>query len=376
MTHAMQALTLPILNQPIVVSARFRENADAMEQLLTSQGASCTIALAVEEIINAIQADAALVIITEEALAAAPTIDWLSNCLNQQPKWSDIPVIFLLKDCRQFTTCLRLLRETHCQRSILMLETPLKHHEFLSVIKSCLQNRQRQYALRDILQELHQSNRTLESFGHTVAHELRNPLGVMMTSLDLLARSPLEDRQQHLVEMGLRNSRRMDQTMRALLEFGKLGDRRRLMFDSVDMTDVVEQALQGLQALIDTHQVHIERMELPTVTGNRDLLVRLISNLIKNAIVHNDNDMPFVLVSVEKQANRYQFQITDNGPGIAEEHQHQIFNMFAQIQSVQKQGSGIGLALCRRIVQQHQGDLRVQSEVGQGSTFYFDLPTS
>lgn len=360
---------------PILLTTQKRANAQMMMQVLTAKGLPCIDVFELDAVIEAIQANnVALVILTEAALGTAPDFDKFLESLGQQPPWSDVPIIFLLKDCQHFLHCRAMLRHAAYCRNITLLELPLKQQEFLSVVQTALQNRQRQFELRDTLGRLQTSNQALESFGHTVSHELRNPLGVITTSLDLLARSQLEPRQRRLVQMGLGMARKMNHTMNILLDYGKLNAEHLIEFEPVNMMTVVEQSIQSLQTIIEAHPVNINWQNLPTVWGNGELLIRLTCNLIKNAIVHHGKGKIIITITSEEQPERYQFQIIDNGPGIPPEEQEQIFAMFARSKSSNAEGKGIGLALCRRIVEQHQGTLGVQSELGQGTTFYFDLP--
>lgn len=361
---------------PVLLVTQQQANAQMIQRVLSVQGLPCINVPNLDAVIEAILANnAALIILTEAALGTAPNFDKFLEILGQQPAWSDVPIIFLLKNCQHFLHSGTLLRHAAYSRSITLLEMPLKQQEFLSVVQTALQSRQRQFELRDTLNQLQDSNQALESFGHTVSHELRNPLGVITTSLDLLARSQqLNSRQQNLVQIGLRTARKMNQTMSILLDYGKLNAKHLIEFEQVEMMAVVEQSIQNLQTIIEAHPVIINWQNLPIVWGNGELLIRLTSNLIKNAIVHHRGGEIMITITADEQSERYRFQVTDNGPGIPPEEQERIFAMFARSKSSGTEGKGIGLALCRRIVEQHRGTLGVQSEVGQGTTFYFDLP--
>ncbi len=371
-----RADTQELSSDTIVIATRLRQNAEVMGQFLETQGQSWLETDSIETVVTAIRAEIGLVIITEEMLSLDHNFEKLVDCLNEQPKWSDIPVIFLLKNCRHFSSSMSMFESTCHQRSITLLEIPLKRREFNSTVRTCLNNRQRQFELRDTLSQLHQSNQALENFSHVVAHELRNPLNVVTGSLDLLERSPLENQQQTIVEMGLRTSHKMNKTLTTLLEFSKLESRQNLIFEPTDMNLVMEEAMNKLQTIIDVHQASVNWNHLPVVQGNADLLEKLVSNLIKNAIIHNGTTAPRVMVMSELRADRYYFQIIDNGPGIPSEDQSEIFKLFSRVGKTRVEGSGIGLALCQRIVEQHGGHLGVDSELDQGSTFYFDLATA
>lgn len=360
--------------ETVVIATQLSQNAEAIRQVLEVQGLPCVAADSIAAVTTAIRAEAGLVVITEELLSLDPNFEQLVNGLNQQPEWSDIPVIFLLKDCRHFPTCMARLHASRHQHSITMLEMPLKRREFHSIVQSCLTHRRRQFQLRDTLRQLNESNQALEGFSHTVAHELRNPLGIVTGSLDLLQKKPLEEREEKLVQMSLRTARKMDQILTTLLQYGKLKSRRDLPFEPVDMNLVVERAVTGLRNIIEAHQAVIDWEHLPVVIGNANLLENLVSNLIKNALIHKGMAVPMVTVTSQQRGDRGYFQIVDNGAGIAAADQQKIFELFARVGQRRTEGSGIGLALCQRIVQQHGGSLGVESALGQGSTFYFDLP--
>ncbi len=368
----------------VILAARTGPNATVLREVLEMQATVCQGEPTVEVVSEAIASQVSLVVLTEEVLADRNLVKQLDERLSQQPDWSDIPIIILLSECQRFGDCLALLSQTTHHRSVMLLELPLKRPIFAALVSACLRNRARQYALRDTLHQLKESNEILESFSHTVAHELRNPLGVVTSSLDLIERTDLSPQQQKLVAMGLRTAKGMNQTVGALLDYGKLRSHATENFAAVDMNTVITESTIVLQSLIqksanNNRPVDITWKDLPTVHGNQQLLIQLASNLIKNAIVHNDTTAPTVTITAKKQplsseASRWIIRITDNGPGIPPKAQTSIFEMFNRAGKTRTEGSGIGLALCQRVIEQHQGTLGVNSTVGAGSTFYFDLP--
>ncbi|MEO0769776.1 MAG: ATP-binding protein [Cyanobacteria bacterium J06649_4] len=383
-------------HRQIVLAARLGDNANVLREVLESEGQVEVQAPTVETVERAIAREAALIVLTEEVLTNQAKATKLGHCLSQQPAWSDIPVIILLKECQRFGDYLSLLGETTHHRSVLLLELPLKRMIFATVVRASLQNRKRQYALRDSLFQLQESNQALENFSYTAAHELRNPLGRVKTGFDLLARTKLEPQQQKLVDMGQRTANGMNNLLGALLNYSKVQTTTD-EFTDVDMESVVQEAVDVVQDTIETAQASVTWETLPLVRGNRQLLVQLMSNLIKNAIVHNDAGVPKVIISAQRSDNnedsekaqqewviapptttlpRWRFEITDNGPGISADRQDQIFVMFNRAGNNRATGNGIGLALCRRVAQQHQSTIGVQSVIGEGSTFYFDLSST
>lgn len=358
----------------IVLSASLGQNATVLRQALESQGLVCVDAPTVRAVGDAISTDAALIVLTEDALPTEGEIQDLAKCLKNQPEWSDIPVILLLKDCRRFPSCMAFLRNAEYYGSLILLEMPLKQQEFVTVVRSCLQNRRRQYDLRDTLYQLRESNQALENFSHLVAHELRNPLNAIVPSLEMLTKDDsINAMAQKLAQLGYRSAKNMDLTIQAMLNYGKLKAQEHINFESVDLNLVVERAVLNLQQVIKDKQAKVDWEQLPTVRGNEQLLIQLISNLIKNALVHNTANSPEVRISAQLQSERWQLCVTDNGSGISPENREKIFALFERAGNNQVEGSGIGLALCRRIVELHQGTIGVRSQPDRGSTFYFDL---
>lgn len=389
-SHASRA---PISTQPneherIVLAARLGANADVLREVLAAEAQVQIEPPTVEAVSLAIEQEASLVVLTEEVLTDEVLARQLGDRISQQPTWSDIPVIILLKECQRFGDCLALLGETTHHRSILLLELPLKRMIFSTIVKACLQNRRRQYELRHTLSQLRESNQALQNFSYTAAHELRNPLGVAKNSFDLLARTSLEPKQQKFVDMGQRTTERMNQLIGALLDYSKIQTTAD-DFTDLNMTEIVQEAVDSLQVLIKEKQADITWSSLPTVRGHRQLLIQLMSNLIKNAIVHNTHSTPSVVISAQTNLEfestasqktaadpgqtRWFFFVADNGPGIPPEVQTEIFEMFNRAGKSRADGSGIGLALCQRVAKQHDTTIKLKSEIDGGSTFYFDL---
>ncbi|MEL6352345.1 MAG: ATP-binding protein [Cyanobacteria bacterium J06627_28] len=379
----------------IVLAARLGANARVLEEVLEAEAQVQTELPTVEAVSVAIETEASMVVLTEEVLTDEALAKQLGDRISQQPSWSDIPVIILLSECQRFGDCLALLGQTTHHRSVLLLELPLRRTIFSTMVRACLQNRRRQYELRDTLLQLQESNQALENFSYTAAHELRNPLGAAKTSFDLLARTSLTTQQQKFVDLGQRTTHKMNQLISTLLDYSKIrADANE--FTAVNMTSVVQEAVDGLQVLIKEKQADVSWGTLPVVRGSRQLLIQLVSNLIKNAIVHNTSTAPKVAIAAQSTAeldfntanllqgdnvrddraqksNRWFFFVSDNGPGMDPEIQSQIFNMFNRAGKSRADGSGIGLALCQRVAQQHGTTVRVKSQPGAGSTFYFDL---
>ena len=169
-------------------------------------------------------------------------------------------------------------------------------------------------------------------------------------------------------------ARRMRNLVEDLLQFSRLETEARA-FEACDCNSLVEEAANNLLAAVEESGARIEREGLPTVLGDRAQLVQLFQNLLANAVKFRSEAPPEVHVSAERKGEEWVFSVEDNGIGIETDRTQEIFKLFHRLQP-ELPGTGIGLALCQRIVERHGGRIWVESRPGQGSTFFFTLPVS
>jgi len=143
---------------------------------------------------------------------------------------------------------------------------------------------------------------------------------------------------------------------------------------NVPIAEVLDWAQNNLHLAVQTSNAEISYAEMPMVRGNRIALVQLFQNLLSNAIKYRSSEPAQIRISAERQANRWLFAVRDNGIGIDPAYHQRIFRLFQRLHSQEFPGTGIGLTLCRKIVQAHGGKIWVESEVGMGATFFFTLP--
>jgi chemotaxis family two-component system sensor kinase Cph1 len=143
----------------------------------------------------------------------------------------------------------------------------------------------------------------------------------------------------------------------------------------IDCNLVFEDACANLQLTIRQNQASVTRADLPRIAGDCFQLLQLFQNLIGNAIKYRSSEAPVVLLGASRQGDNWVFSVQDNGIGIAEQHHPRIFQIFQRLHTqTEYSGTGIGLAICQRIVDRHGGRLWVESEPDRGSTFYFSIP--
>ena len=238
-------------------------------------------------------------------------------------------------------------------------------------------NRQRvESALLKSNQELARSNAELEQFAYVASHDLQAPLATIASYAQLLEKrykDQLDSQANKFIGNIIQGCTRMQSLIDDLLEYSRVG-RSQKPFKTTNCNQVVEQALANLQVVIRDTKAVVSYSELPVVTGDVSQLMQLFQNLVGNAIKYRQDAPPAVCISACKQQNNWLFSVSDNGIGIAPQHQERIFQIFQRLHTQKEySGTGIGLAICQKIVEGHGGRIWVESEPGQGSTFHFIL---
>lgn len=182
----------------------------------------------------------------------------------------------------------------------------------------------------------------------------------------------LTGQQSEALEFVRGGARRMRHLVEDLLQFSRLETEARA-FEACDCNSLVEEAANNLIAVVEESGARIEREGLPTVLGDRAQLVQLLQNLLANAMKFRGEAPPEIFVSAKREDEEWVFSVEDNGIGIGREHSREIFKLFHRLHP-ELPGTGIGLALCQRIVERHGGRIWVESRPGKGATFRFTLP--
>ena len=226
-------------------------------------------------------------------------------------------------------------------------------------------------------EELERSNAELEQFAYVASHDLQEPLRMITSFTQLLAKrykGKLDSEADEFIGYAVDGANRMQALIRDLLEFSRVGTRG-AEFEQVNCELALENAVQNLKAAIDESGAAVTHDPLPTVTADRAQLLRVFQNLIGNAIKFRGKAQPEIHVSVDRQGKEWVFSAQDNGIGIDPEYKERIFAVFQRLHSSSDyQGTGIGLSICRKIVERHGGRIWIESELGKGSTFYFSIP--
>ncbi|MDP8981290.1 MAG: PAS domain S-box protein [Acidobacteriota bacterium] len=228
-------------------------------------------------------------------------------------------------------------------------------------------------------ERLTRANADLQQFAYVTSHDLQEPLRTIQACTELFMRKSgdkLESSERELLELVINASKRMTGLIGDLLTYSRSHDEER-PFSLVQTADVVEWAVNNLDlAIRSTHaEVIRQRENLPAVRGNHIALVQVFQNLISNAIKYRSGEPPRIQITAEKRDDMWLFSVRDNGIGIAPAYHKRVFLLFQRLHTSQEYpGTGIGLAVCRKIVQSHGGEIWVESEAGHGSTFKFTIP--
>jgi len=225
--------------------------------------------------------------------------------------------------------------------------------------------------------ELRRSNLELERFASVASHDLQEPLRKMTTFSELLEKhlgGKLDDPGKIYLSRIVESSHRMRQLIEDLLTYSR-ASREPIVRAPTPVDTVLDEALGNLELIISERHVQIVRGSMPTVIGQHGALVQLFQNLTSNAIRFGPAEGAKVEFRSRKQKGEWVFSIVDNGIGIDPRHFNKIFELFQRLHPrAEYPGTGIGLAVCKRIVERHGGRIWVESELGKGSTFFFTLP--
>lgn len=230
-------------------------------------------------------------------------------------------------------------------------------------------------SFRSQSQELNRSNKELENFAYVASHDLREPLHVVSSFTHILERrlrSKADNQEKEYIEFIKQATRQAQVLIKDLLEYSLIG--RQKSFDTIDLSSVLKEVFANLKTTIEESGAEIEWAGLPTVKANRLGMAQLFQNLIVNAIKYRSEKIPEILITAESKPDMWIFSIKDNGIGIDPQFKERIFEMFQRLHPKSEySGTGVGLAVCKKIVENHGGKIWVESQKGSGSVFYFTI---
>lgn len=247
----------------------------------------------------------------------------------------------------------------------------------VSVVRDISERKKAEAKFKEIMGELGRSNLELEQFAYVASHDLQEPLRAIAGFLQLLQDrfgDRLDEKGHHYIERSVNAANRMQALINDLLKLSRISTKAAELKDT-DLNAVLERTLEGLETVIHETGARITRNKLPCVAVDANQIQSLLQNLIQNAIKYVGDHTPDVEIGCEEDSLRYRIHVKDNGIGIDPKFHERIFLVFQRLHTRKEYpGTGLGLALCRKIVERHKGRIWVESRPEEGSTFYFTLP--
>jgi PAS domain S-box-containing protein len=258
--------------------------------------------------------------------------------------------------------------------------SPLRTAEGLlvsSAIRDITERRRAEEALQRTTTELARSNAELAQFASVVSHDLQEPLRTVAGFVQLLAQhytGQLDAKADEFIAFTVDGVKRMQMLIQDLLEYSRVGTRGESS-QPIDCVAVLQRVLASLASTIHETHARVTHDPLPIVHGEAAQLTRLLQNLIGNALKYRSERAPHVHISAQPQGQVWLFAVQDNGIGFDPHYAERIFGIFQRLHTRENYpGTGIGLAICRKIVEYHGGRIWAEGRPGEGATFYFTLP--
>lgn len=232
--------------------------------------------------------------------------------------------------------------------------------------------------LRNLTRQLRRSNEELEQFVFAAGHDLAQPLRTIVSYLQLVIRrhsERMDEEVNALLRLAIQAGSRMQDLLNDLLEYGRAVGAESPLLAPVELATALEAALANLDGEIGAAKAEIRRGELPAVLAQTHDVVQLFQNLASNGIRYRASDRALILeIAAERKDNEIIVSVADNGVGIDAQYKDRIFGLFKRLHGPEIPGSGVGLAICKRIIERYGGKIWMESTPGRGSTFFFSLP--
>ena len=251
---------------------------------------------------------------------------------------------------------------------------------FREQIERLAKERERERELEEnkrLMKELARSNLELEQFAYVASHDLQEPLRMVTSYVQLLAQryhGKLDEKADKYIAYAVDGATRMQQLISDLLTFSRVGKQQK-PHTAVPTSEIVDQTVADLEVAIQESRGVVTRADLPTVSADRGQMGQLFGNLIRNGLKFRTDEPPRIHVDAERNGQAWVFSVRDNGIGIDTEFSERIFRAFQRLHERNKYpGTGIGLAIAKKIVERHGGRIWIESEPGKGTTFFFTIP--
>ena len=221
---------------------------------------------------------------------------------------------------------------------------------------------------------LESTNAELRNFAYVLAHGLKEPLGMVLDATQRLAREKLGTDAEQSLSSSIAGALKMDAILKKLLRYWEVTERSGETLSPVDCNHALSKALLNLRTEIEENRAIVTSDPLPIVVADEVMVVQVFENLLGNSIRHRSDSAPTIHISAVRAGERWQFSVRDNGIGIDRADAERVFDLFQRVDGKGVPGTGIGLALCRKVIERHGGRMWVESEAGKGAAFRFTIP--
>jgi PAS domain S-box-containing protein len=312
----------------------------------------------------------------EDELMETP---YLNLVLKEDRKAVKENTVKMLRGERSSAYEFRLVTKRARLKWVMETVTPILYQRRRATLGNLIDITERKQAeekLKQITAEMQRSNTELEQFAYVISHDLQEPLRMVTSYVQLLDKryhSKLDADADEFITYSVDGAKRMQALLNDLLEYSRVGTRGK-PFNLTNCEDVIKQAMANLKLAIEESGALVSYDTLPVIMADEGQLVQLFQNLIGNAIKFCRQEPPRIHISSMRKYNVLVFSVRDNGIGIDSQHTQGIFEIFRRLHTREEYpGTGMGLAICKKIVERHGGHIWVQSQPGEGSTFYFTI---
>ena len=259
-----------------------------------------------------------------------------------------------------------------------LLIVPITHERYVNIYgRDVSATKKMEEKIRTYALELERSNKELELFASLASHDLQEPLRSISGFAQILKKrykDRLDQNADEFISFIVDGADRMQRLIRDLLDYSRVTTRGK-PFVSLDCNEALGVAIANLNLAIEESSAAVTSDQLPVASADPGQIIRLFQNLIGNAIKYRGETEPAIHVSAKREGNEWVFSVADNGIGIDAQYNARIFQIFQRLHRKDEySGTGIGLAVCKKIIDRHGGRIWVESELGKGSTFYFTVP--
>jgi signal transduction histidine kinase len=302
-------------------------------------------------------------------------------------KWLQPPHKSIITEIRKYRMILAKhseesaldIMETQNKEALIILEELKEKNTQLEATNLELEgkNEELKYLMQDVKNTKEKIADTLDQFAFIAAHDLREPLRSVVSFTQLLKKkysSDLESKANDYMNYVIDGAMKMKSLLDDLLAYSEIGSYKK-PFENFDANKIVKSVLSDLKIIIEKNKAKVEVKDLPEIKADKSEIKKVFHHLILNAIKYSGEKDPEIHISATDKENKWRFSIQDNGIGIDEKFHERIFLIFQRLNKKGDiSGTGIGLAICKKVIDYHKGEIWVESEPDQGSTFYFTIP--